>query len=139
VVAGFAVVLALATGALCSLAPALSALGTNLTDSLKAGSKTASGTSSHAWLRSAFVVIEIAAALVLLNTCGALIRSYEKMLAVDPGFRPDHVLVAGYQLPLAQYATAGSAHALIVRCSKNWPPGRVLRLPALATRFPLQD
>jgi putative ABC transport system permease protein len=82
-----------------------------LTDSLKEGSKTASGTSSHAWLRSGFVVVEIAAALVLLNTCGALIRSYEKMLVVDPGFRPDHVLVAGYQLPLAQYSTAGSAHA----------------------------
>jgi putative ABC transport system permease protein len=110
-VAAFAVVLALATGALCSLAPALSALRTNLTDSLKEGSKSASGTSSHVWLRSAFVVVEIAAALVLLNTCGALIRSYEKMLTVDPGFRPDHVLVAGYQLPLAQYATEGSAHA----------------------------
>ncbi|HEY1896978.1 MAG TPA: ABC transporter permease, partial [Terracidiphilus sp.] len=110
-VAAFAVLLALATGALCSLAPALSALRTNLTDSLKEGSKAASGTSSHAWLRSGFVVVEIAAALVLLNTCGALIRSYEKMLVVDPGFRPDHVLVAGYQLPLAQYPTAGSAHA----------------------------
>jgi putative ABC transport system permease protein len=110
-VAAFAVLLALATGALCSLAPALSALRTNLTDSLKAGSKTASGTSSQGWLRSGFVVVEIAAALVLLNTCGALIRSYEKMLSVDPGFRPDHVLVAGYQLPLAQYSTAGSAHA----------------------------
>jgi predicted permease len=111
VVAAFAVLLALATGALCSLAPALSALRTNLTYSLKEGSKSASGTSSHAWLRSAFVVVEIAAALVLLNTCGALIRSYEKMLAVDPGFRADHLLVAGYQLPLAQYATAGSAYA----------------------------
>jgi putative ABC transport system permease protein len=111
VVAAFAVVLALATGVLCSLAPALSALRTNLTDSLKEGSKTSSGASSHAWLRSAFVVVEIAAALVLLNTCGALIRSYEKMLAVDPGFRPDHVLIAGYQLPLAQYATAGAAVA----------------------------
>jgi predicted permease len=111
VVAGFAVLLAVATGALCSLAPALSALRTNLTDSLKEGSKTASGASSHAWLRSAFVVVEIAAALVLLNTCGALIRSYDKMLAVDPGFRPDHVLVAGFQLPLGQYATAASAYA----------------------------
>ncbi|HKR25801.1 MAG TPA: FtsX-like permease family protein, partial [Acidobacteriaceae bacterium] len=41
-----------------------------------------------------------------LTVCVAFVRSYEKMLAVDPGFRPDHVLVAGYQLPAAQYANA---------------------------------
>ncbi len=108
-VAGFAVLLALATGTLCSLAPAFAVLRTNLTDSLKDGSKTASGTSSHAWLRSALVVVEIAAALVLLNTSGAFLRSYQKMLAVDPGFRPDHVLVGGYVLPLSQYPTDTSA------------------------------
>jgi putative ABC transport system permease protein len=33
------------------------------------------------------------------------------MRAVDPGFRPDHVLVAGYQLPLNQYPTDASADA----------------------------
>jgi len=33
------------------------------------------------------------------------------MCAVDPGFRPDHLLVAGYELPLAQYATNASADA----------------------------
>ena len=51
------------------------------------------------------MIAEIAIALVLLTTCGAFLRSYQKMLAVDPGFRPDHVLVAGYQLPLKQYRT----------------------------------
>ena len=110
-VAGFAILLALATGVLCSLAPAYSALRTNLTDSLKDGAKTTSGTASHGWLRSALVVVEIAAALVLLNTSAAFLRSYQKMLSVDPGFRPDHVLVAGYQLPLSQYPTATSAEA----------------------------
>ena len=51
------------------------------------------------------IAAEIAIALILLTTCGALLRSYQKMLAVDPGFRPDRVLVAGFQLPLNQYRT----------------------------------
>ena len=101
----FACLLALASGALCSLAPAFAALRTNLIESLKEGARTRTGASSHAWLRSALVVSEIAIALMLLIVSGAFLRSFEKMLAVDPGFRADHVLVAGYQLPLNQYPT----------------------------------
>ena len=111
IVVGFALLLAFATGALCSLAPAFAALRTNLTESLKEGVRTGTGASSHAWLRSTLVVSEIAIALVLLTISGALLRSFQKMRAVDPGFRPDNVLVASYQLPLNQYNTQTSAEA----------------------------
>jgi predicted permease len=104
----FAFLLALATGALSSLAPAFAALRTNLTESLKDGLRTGPGSSSHSRLRSALVVSEIAIALVLLTISGAFLRSFQKMRAVDPGFRPDHVLVAGYRLPLQQYSTEAS-------------------------------
>jgi putative ABC transport system permease protein len=110
-VAGFALLLALATGALCSLAPAFAALRTNLTESLKEGARIGTGASSHSWLRSTLVVSEIAIALVLLVVSGAFLRSFQKMRAVDPGFQPDHVLVAGYQLPLNQYSTDASVDA----------------------------
>jgi putative ABC transport system permease protein len=110
-VTGFAVLLALATGALCSLAPAFAALRTDLVENLKQGVRTGTGGSSHTWLRSALVVTEIAVALVLLITSGAFLRSFQKMRAVDPGFRADHVLVAEYQLPLRQYPTNDSADA----------------------------
>jgi putative ABC transport system permease protein len=109
-VVAFALLVSLVTGALCSIAPAFAALHTNLTDSLKEGSRTGSGAQSHAWLRSALVVAEIAVALTLLTVSGAFLRSFEKMRAVDPGFRPDHVLVGGYQLPLRQYPTLQSVH-----------------------------
>lgn len=108
-VAGFALLLALATGALCSLAPAYAALKTDPMESLKEGVPTNTGSSSHTWLRSGLVVSEIAVALVLLITSGALLRSFQKMQAVDPGFHPERVLVAGYQLPLNQYSTSASA------------------------------
>jgi len=55
--------------------------------------------------RTALVAGEIAVALVLLATSGLFLRSFEKMLAVDLGFRPDHLLTASYSLPEQQYTT----------------------------------
>ena len=96
-------------------------------ESLKEGARTGTGASSHSWLRSALVVSEITIALVLLTVSGAFLRSFQKRHAVDPGFRPDHVLVAGYQLPLQQYPTDASAdafnHAVVDRLSSK--PGIV--------------
>ena len=109
-VAAFAIALALATGALCSLVPAIAALRTNVTESLKESARTATG-ASHAWTRSALLVAEVSVALVLVTACGASLRSLHKTQAVDPGFRADHVLAAGYQLPAQQYGTQQSAEA----------------------------
>ena len=107
-VAAFAIGLALATGALCSLVPAIAALHTNVTESLKESARTATG-ASHAWMRSALLVAEVSIALILVTACGASLRSLSKMQAVDPGFRADRVLAAGYQLPAQQYGTERSA------------------------------
>ena len=126
-VAAFDLLLALLSGVLCSLAPAFAALRTNLTQSLKESSRGGSGGASHAWLRSILVVSEIAVALVLLTASGAFLRSFQKMRAVDPGFRADHVVVASYQLPLEQYPTETSVanfrRAVVDRLSSQ--PGAV--------------
>jgi putative ABC transport system permease protein len=108
-VAAFAFLLGLASGVLCSIAPAFASLRTNLVASLKEGVPSGGGAASHAWLRTSLVVLEIAIALILLNLSGVFLRSFQKMRAVDPGFRPDQVLVARYQLPIRQYPTEGSA------------------------------
>jgi putative ABC transport system permease protein len=101
----FAIILAVLTGLVCGLAPAFAALRTSVNDTLKEGGRTGSAGSGHARLRSALVVGEIAVALVLLVASGLLLRSFEKMRAVDLGFRPDHVLAAAYSLPQKQYPT----------------------------------
>jgi hypothetical protein len=90
------------------LAPAFVALRTNLTACLKED-RSGTGAANHTWLRSALVVSEIAIALVLLTASGAFLRSFQKMHALDPGFRPDHVLVAYFQLPAKQYSTHASS------------------------------
>ena len=107
----FALALALLTGALCGLAPAFAAIRTRVNENLKEGGRTGSAGGSHGRLRSALVVTEIAVALVLLTTAGALVRSFQKMRDVDPGFRADHVLVAGYSLPSQQYPNPTASDA----------------------------
>jgi putative ABC transport system permease protein len=104
-VVSFAIVLAILTGLVCGLAPAFAALRTSVNDSLKEGGRTGTAGGGHARLRSALVVGEIAIALVLLVASGLLLRSFEKMRAVDLGFRPDHILTASYSLPQQHYAT----------------------------------
>src|SRR5579864_7944450 len=77
-VVGFAIFLAVFTGAICGLAPAFAGLRTKVNDTLKEGGRSGSAGSGHARLRSALVVGEIAVALVLLTACGLLLRSFQK-------------------------------------------------------------
>jgi putative ABC transport system permease protein len=107
-VVAFAIVLAALTGLVCGLAPAFAALRTSVNDTLKEGGRTGTAGGAHARLRSALVIGEIAIALILMVGSGLLLRSFEKMRAVDLGFRPDHVLVASYSLPRQQYPTQSS-------------------------------
>lgn len=110
-VIGFALGLAVLTGLLCGLIPAISASRTSVNDALKEGGRTGSAGAEHARLRSALVIAELAVALVLLTASGLLLRSFQKMRSVDMGFRPDHMLTASYQLPRQQYSTQGSIDA----------------------------
>jgi predicted permease len=115
----FAIILAVLTGIACGLAPAFAALRTSVNEALKEGGRTGTAGGGHVRLRSALVVGEIAIALALLVASGLLLRSFEKMRAVDLGFRPDHVLTASYSLPQKQYATQAAVdefnHELIRR------------------------
>jgi predicted permease len=110
-VVGFALLLAVATGLLCGLAPAFAALRTNVNGTLKEGGRSGSTGGGHARLRSTLVVAEIAIALVLLTASGLLLRSFEKMRSVDLGFTPQHVTTAAYSLPQKQYPTQPSVNA----------------------------
>ena len=107
-VASFALLIAVATGVLCSLAPAWAAVRTNVLDAVKEDARSGAGSLRQNWLRSSLVVAEIAIATILLTASLAFLRSYQRMLAVDLGFSPDHVLIAGYQLPAQQYRNESS-------------------------------
>jgi predicted permease len=104
-VAGFALMLAVLTGVLCGLAPGFAALHSNVNAQMKEGRRSGSESGTHARMRSALVVLEIAVALVLLASAGLLLRSFRKMAEVNLGFQPDQVTTAEYSLPKQQYST----------------------------------
>jgi len=86
-VAGFALLLALVTGLLCGIIPAIAAAHTSVNEALKEGGRTGTSGGGHARLRSILVVAELAVALVLLTASGLLLRSFQKIRSVDLGFR----------------------------------------------------
>jgi predicted permease len=135
-VVGFALLLAVITGLFCGLAPLFAALRTNMNDTLKEGGRSGSVSASHARLRSALVVGEIAVALLLLAASGLLLRSFKKMQSADLGFRPEHIATAKYSLPRSQYGTQKAVDAfnkeLLLRLSRVsgiQPPGLTVQLP----------
>jgi putative ABC transport system permease protein len=99
----FTFVVAVGTGIVFGLAPALAASGGVHHEILKEGGRAGSEGRASQRLRRLFVVAEAALAVLLLAGSGLLIRSFVKLLAVDPGFRPEGVLTLQVALPAANY------------------------------------
>jgi len=103
-VLAFTMGVCLAVGIACGLAPAWQALRTNISDALKQGAKGGASAGAHR-IHSSLVVAEVAMALVPLIGAGLLLRSFQHLIDVSPGFRTDHVLtmnVPQAAIPLAQ-------------------------------------
>ncbi|HVU23352.1 MAG TPA: ABC transporter permease [Opitutus sp.] len=108
-VLGFAVALAVAVGVLIGLAPVWHVLRTNLAEVIQRGSRGASSGRGVRALSSTLVVVQVAVALMLLTGAGLLIHSFAKVLNVDPGFDPRHVVVGRLALPGAYRASDEAA------------------------------
>ena len=95
--------LAALTGPLFGLAPAQRACRVDLEAALRQGPRAGAAVSGR-WINRALVAAQLAVSLVLLVGAGLLLRSFQRLVAVDPGFRPDHVLTARLALPEEKYA-----------------------------------
>ena len=98
----FTIVASLASGMLFGIIPALSASGAALTDALKEGGRTGTGRRGK-YARNALAVVEIALALVLLVGAGLLVRSFIRLLDVNPGFDTERIVTMNVSLPGARY------------------------------------
>jgi putative ABC transport system permease protein len=107
--------IAILTGLIFGLAPALRASRLDLNRTLKETARGASGRRSR--LRSALVVAEIAIALVLLVGSGLLIRSFARLHAVDPGFEPRGAFALGLDLSPARYGDGARQTAFVDQVS----------------------
>ncbi|HKC89508.1 MAG TPA: ABC transporter permease, partial [Blastocatellia bacterium] len=99
---GFTLLVTTLTGALFGLIPALQLSGLNLNQTLKEGGKASAGGARRRASR-ALGAAEVALTAVALVGAGLLLRSFQRLTQVDPGFRADHLLSAELTLPSAKY------------------------------------
>jgi putative ABC transport system permease protein len=98
----FTLAVTLLAGALSGLAPALRSGHVNLQEAIKEGSR-GSSSGSNRRLNNAFVLAQLALSLVLLIGAALLLQSFKNLLAVDPGFRAENVLMGKISLPGGRY------------------------------------
>jgi putative ABC transport system permease protein len=99
----FATAVSLLTGMLFGVIPAVDAARTAPREPLQEGTAAVAGGDRRGIARRVLVVAEVAIALVLLCGAGLLIRSFQRLVAVDPGFRAQGILTAWLQFPNARY------------------------------------
>jgi putative ABC transport system permease protein len=109
----FTTAVTILTGILFGVIPSLRVSKLDLTTSLKDGGGRSGVGSSGQRLRNALVVSEVGLAIVLLAGAALMIRSFENLIHLDPGFRADHVLVL--RTPLRNYNLQSQRNAFYDR------------------------
>jgi putative ABC transport system permease protein len=94
---------AVGTGILFGLVPAVVSAKPELTEALKEGGRSSTGGAHRNRLRNALIVAETVLALVLLIGAGLLVKSFVRLQNVSPGFNPHNVLTAEISLPVEKY------------------------------------
>jgi putative ABC transport system permease protein len=102
----FAAGIVILSALIFGLMPAIHSSKTDVHTELKAGGRTTgTRTGQNRW-RGALVIAEVSLALTLLVGAGLMMKSFYRLLSVDPGFRPDRILTMTLSLRTAQYDKA---------------------------------
>ena len=104
-VLGFCLALAVVTGLVFGLAPALLASRVSLSEVLKEAGRSASESRSGRLFRNLLTVCETALAMVLLLGAGLLFSSFLRARRIEPGFKPQNILSLSVDLTLSKYPT----------------------------------
>jgi putative ABC transport system permease protein len=134
----FAFAVAVVTGLLFGLAPAIQATRPSLTGAMKEGGHGSTSGSGGRRVRATLVVAEIALAFVLLVGAGLMMKSVFSLLDVDPGFDSSNVLTAGLPLATRQYPDPATLNVYLdsLQSAIGAAPG--VTGVALTTALPLQ-
>jgi putative ABC transport system permease protein len=135
-VVAFGLSVALVSGALAGLIPALQASSTDVVEALKNGG---SGATARGRARSALVVVEVALAVILAVGAGLMIRTVRSLLAVPLGVGdPGHVLVADLDLPDGKYGKDEQVRAFHSEALRRIGALPGVRSVAFASGVPLE-
>ena len=112
-VLAFGIAIALLSGVMLGIAPMMHARLPRLSEALNTSARGGSSGRRSQRLRSALVIVEVALAVVLLAGAGLMIRSIQKLAAIDPGFDAANVLMVNVTIPrqTAPPAAPGAAAA----------------------------
>jgi len=99
----YTLLISVVTGVLAGLAPSFHTSTTWLIETLKEGGRNPGANTSGRRIRNALTVAEIALSLVLLIGAGLLLRSFQSLLDVKPGFESKNVLTLRLSLPRYSY------------------------------------
>ena len=114
----FTIAASVFTALMVGLAPAFTAASAGINKSLKeSGSREGTG-KTHNWGR-VLIIGEVAIAFVLLIGAGLLIRSFQRLREVHPGFQPDHLLTATVLLSRPKYAEPQSVLGFLHQLSER--------------------
>lgn len=108
----FNVAICLVTGLLFGIGPALSASRSDVQLALKEGAWGSTAGGSARRFRNALISAEVALALVLLVGAGLLLRTFQNLRALDPGFQPNQVLAVNLAVSSSGHAKAELRSAL---------------------------
>ena len=123
----FTLLIAVLTGLIFGLVPALQVPALAVHDALKDTARGSSQGRQHTWIRGALVVSEIAFACVLLVGAGLLMRSFLRVLDVNLGFQPERAAAMRVD-PGSRLLHAGEAQRLLRRSrSAACTPSRAYR------------
>jgi putative ABC transport system permease protein len=107
----FAAGLSAVSALLFGLLPALRGSSPELVSALKESNTTVGGSGGRNWVRRTLVAVEVALSVVLVVGAGLMLRSFERLLSVDPGFDGGGMLMASVSLPAATYGEAERVEA----------------------------
>ena len=133
----FLLAAAVLTTVLFGTGPALQATRRDTVDSLKEGGRSGTAGASRQRLRSGLVISEVALACILLSGTGLLIRSFYRLLSVDPGFDSTNVITMGVPMAAAENPNGArvAAYYREILESVNAVPG--VRQAAVTSALPL--
>ena len=114
-VVAFTFGLATLQGIIISAVPLIQMGGLNLNIMLREDSRTGTASRGAGFVRRALVTLQVALAFVLLIGAGLLFASFRELLAVDVGFRAEHVLSGTLGLPGARYGDDAKQAAFVER------------------------
>jgi predicted permease len=136
---GVAVGIAVLTGLFFSAVPFIRAGKAELTSMLRDGARGSTSGRERQRVRNAFVVAQVALALMLLVGSGLLARSFQRMRAVDPGFKPDHVLTLRLAIPDVTYHTTGDISRFYYQLTTRLAALPGVQAVGATTKLPLAD